>query len=65
MPKLKLKFDDPFMERLRKVAGIGGYSSVDEFVTHVLEREMEKLDPSKGESEEAIRRKLEGLGYIS
>jgi hypothetical protein len=65
MAKLKMKLDDGFMERLTKVAGIGGYSSVDEFVIHVLEREMEKLDPRKGESEEAIRKKLEGLGYIS
>jgi hypothetical protein len=65
MAKLKMKLDDGFMERMKKVAGIGGYSSVDEFVIHVLEREMEKLDPTKGESEESIKKKLEGLGYIS
>jgi hypothetical protein len=65
MPKLKLKIDDIFMDRLKKVAGAGGYSSVDEFVLHILERELGKLDPKEGESEEAIRKKLEGLGYIS
>ena len=65
MPKLKLKIDDIFMDRLKKVAGAGGYSSVDEFVLHILERELGKLDPKEGESVEAIRKKLEGLGYIS
>ncbi len=65
MAKLKMKFEGEFMARLVKVAGIGGYSSVDEFVLHVLEREMDKLDPQKGESEESIKKKLEGLGYIS
>lgn len=65
MAKLKMKLDDGFMERLRKVAATGGYSSVEEFAAHILERELEKLDPSKGESEESIRKKLEGLGYIS
>ena len=65
MAKLKLKLDGEFMGRLHKVASIGGYSSPEEFVLHVLEREMEKLDPRKVESEEAIKKKLEGLGYIS
>jgi len=65
MAKLKMKLDDGFMERMKKVAATGGYSSVDEFVIHVLEREIEKLDPARGESEESIRKKLEGLGYIS
>lgn len=65
MAKLKMKLDDGFMERMKKVAAAGGYSSVEEFVTHILEREIEKLDPSKGESAESIRKKLEGLGYIS
>ena len=38
-------------------------SSVDEFVTHVLEKELAKIDES--ESEEDIKKKLKGLGYIS
>lgn len=65
MRKLKIRVDDGFMDRLKSVASAGEYSSVEEFVLHVLEREMDRLSPGQGESEESIRKKLEGLGYIS
>lgn len=64
MHKLKLKLDDETIERIRKVSEVGGYSSPEEFVIHVIERELDALDPDNGESEEDIRRKMEGLGYI-
>ena len=38
-------------------------SSVDEFVTHVIEKELAKFEGS--DSEEDIKKKLKGLGYIS
>ena len=58
-----LKIDKSLIARAKRVADLGGYSSVDEFVTHVLERELAKLEGS--DSEEQIRKKLKGLGYIS
>jgi hypothetical protein len=64
MSKLKLKIEGEMADRIVKVASVGGYSSAQEFVLHVLERELEKLDPGQVESEEEIRRKMEGLGYI-
>ena len=64
MHKLKLKLDDETIGRIRKVSEVGGYSSPEEFVIHVIERELDALDPDNGESEEDIRRKMEGLGYI-
>ena len=64
MPKIKMKIDKELQERLNKVTDAGGYSSVEEFILHVIERELDKLDPGKGESEEEIRKKMEGLGYI-
>ena len=64
MAKLKLKIDRATIERIRKVSEIGGYSSPEEFVIHIIERELDTLDPSEGESEEDIRKKMEGLGYI-
>jgi hypothetical protein len=64
VPKLKLKIDNGLKDRLDKVSEAGGYSSVEEFVLHVVERELDKLDPDSGESEESIRKKLEGLGYM-
>ncbi|MEN8209587.1 MAG: hypothetical protein ABFR50_10100 [Candidatus Fermentibacteria bacterium] len=64
MTKIKLKFDNVTVERIRKVSRIGGYSSSEEFLIHVIERELDSLDPARGESEEDIRKKMEGLGYI-
>ena len=60
----KIKIDKELMERLKKAADLAGYSSVDEFVIHVLENELSKLDES-GDSDEEIKKRLEGLGYIS
>ena len=59
----KLKIDRGLLERARKYAEMAGYSSVDEFVEHLLAREIAKLDES--DSEEEIKKKLQGLGYIS
>lgn len=64
MKKLKLKLDNETIERIRKVSEVGGYSSPEEFVIHIIERELDTLDPGSSESEEDIRRKMEGLGYI-
>ncbi len=64
MVKLKLKFDSATIERIRKVSSVGGYSSPEEFLMHIIERELDSMDPDQGESEEEIRRKMQGLGYI-
>lgn len=64
MPKMKLKLDSETIERIGKAARAGGYSSSEEFVLHVLQRELDSLVPDSGESEEEIRRKMEGLGYM-
>ena len=48
--------------RVRKCADAAGYSSPEEFVEHVLERELAKTENS--ESDEEIMRKLQSLGYI-
>jgi hypothetical protein len=58
-----IKLDKALLARVKRYADLAGYSSADEFVTHVLEKELGKLEGS--ESEEDIRKKLKGLGYIS
>ena len=60
----KIKLDKELIERAKKCAEIAGYSSVEEFIAHIVEREIAKLD-SGGSSEEEIKKKLQGLGYIS
>ena len=42
---------------------MAGYSSSQEFITHCLEKEIAKLEES--DSEEEVKKKLKGLGYIS
>jgi hypothetical protein len=59
----KLKIDKALLERAKRYAEMAGYSSVAEFVEHLLARELTKLDES--DSEEEIKKKLQGLGYIS
>lgn len=59
----KIKLDKALMARVKRYSDLAGYSSVDEFVTHVIEKELAKSEGS--ESEEDIKKKLKGLGYIS
>lgn len=59
----KIKIDDALYKKVKKYADMTGYSSVDEFVAHALEKEIAQLD--EADSEEEIRKKLQGLGYIS
>jgi metal-responsive CopG/Arc/MetJ family transcriptional regulator len=59
----RIKLDKALLARVKRCADLAGYSSADEFVTHVIEKELAKLEDS--ESEEAIKKKLKGLGYIS
>ena len=59
----KLKLDKDLVDRARKYAKLAGYSSVEEFIAHALEKELRQLDDA--DSEEEIRKRLRGLGYIS
>jgi hypothetical protein len=59
-PTIKLNKD--LWDRVKKCAGAAGYSSPEEFVEHVLERELAKLEDAG--SDEEIVKKLQGLGYI-
>ena len=59
----KIKLDKDLLERVEKVSKLSGYSSISEFITHVLEKELANLEDA--DSDEEIKKKLEGLGYIS
>ncbi len=63
MGKEKIKLERSLMDKVRKYAEMSGYSSVEEFITHCLEKEIAKIEES--DSEEEIKKKLKGLGYIS
>jgi len=57
-----IKLNKNLWSKVKKVAAAGGYSSPQEFVEHVLEREIAKLEDAQ--SDEEIVKKLKGLGYI-
>jgi hypothetical protein len=59
----KVKLDGELWDRVKAAADAAGYSSPEEFVTHVLERELSALDGAADEEE--IKKRLQGLGYIS
>ena len=59
----KVKTNKNLLERIKKYSDIAGYSSVEEFVEHALENELAKLEDA--DSEEEIKKRLQGLGYIS
>lgn len=59
----KVKIDKHLYEKVKKYAELAGYSSAEEFVNHALEKELSKLEGAK--SDEEIKERLKGLGYIS
>jgi hypothetical protein len=62
MFKQAIKLDKELLARVRKCSEAAGYSSPDEFVQHVLERELAKIEEA-GSTEEIVK-KMRGLGYL-
>ncbi len=60
----KVKINKDILERCKKCSEVAGYSSVEEFVEHILEKELKAIEGA-GSSDEAITESLRGLGYIS
>ena len=48
---------------MKRVSEAAGYSSPEEFVEHVLEREVAKLEDAASDAE--IVKKMQGLGYLA
>ena len=63
MGKAKVKVEKDLYDKVKKFAEISGYTSAEEFITHLLEKEIAKIE--EADSEEEIKKKLKGLGYIS
>lgn len=58
----KIKIDPGLFDRAKRAAESAGYSSVDEFICHCIEHELQKLKVDEAESQVADQ--LRGLGYI-
>jgi len=59
----KVKLDKHLLEKVRRYAEMAGYSSAEEFITHALEKEIAQLE--EADTEDEIKKRLRGLGYIS
>ena len=59
---VKIKLDSHLYDRVKKIAEIAGYSSTDEFIIHIIEKELSRLETA--ETDEKIQERLRGLGYI-
>ncbi len=58
----KIKIDDGMYERVKKVAELAGYPTPEEFIVHVLEKELSVLESASTDAE--VTERLRGLGYI-
>ncbi len=58
----KIKIDKSLYERVERTAERAGYSSTDEFVTHLLEKAVGDVEGAA--TDEEVEKQLRGLGYI-
>jgi hypothetical protein len=57
-----VKLNKVLCQRAARIAELAGYSSLEEFVEHVLEKELAHFEES--DSKEEVIKKLKGLGYL-
>ena len=57
-----IKLNKDLWARVKRVSDAAGYSEPQEFIEHVLDKEIAKLD--EAQSNEEIVLKLKGLGYL-
>ncbi len=60
--KTSMKLNGSLCERAKAAAARAGYSSLEEFIEHAIEKELAKHE--EGEAKEDVARKLKGLGYL-
>ncbi|GMU83636.1 MAG: hypothetical protein AMXMBFR47_35060 [Planctomycetota bacterium] len=60
----RIKLDKALYDRARAMAEKAGYSSVDEFVVNMIEKELARLEGPENEDQGKLEERLRGLGYI-
>lgn len=58
----KITIDKTLYEKLVEAAARSGYSSVDELITHILEKEVSQHDSDQ--EQHLAEEQLRGLGYL-
>lgn len=59
----KIKIDSKLHDRAKEAAEKAGYSSLEEFITYIIEKEVQAIE-SPADDDEAVSKQLRGLGYI-
>lgn len=59
----KIKIEKDVWRKIKRYAEVAGYASPEEFVQHVIEKEIAVLE--EAQTNEELTKKLRGLGYIS
>lgn len=59
---IKVKIESGLYDRAKRAAEAAGYSSVEEFINHCVERELQRLKTEEADS--IVSNQLRGLGYI-
>jgi metal-responsive CopG/Arc/MetJ family transcriptional regulator len=59
----RVKLDKALLAKIKRYSDLAGYSSVEEFITHALEKEIAQIEGA--ESEQELKKRLKGLGYLS
>ena len=58
----KIKIDSKLFQRAKDAAETAGYSSVEEFITHIIETAVAKDETDQ--ADDKVADQLRGLGYI-
>ena len=59
----KIKLDKDLIDRVKQISEVAGYASHEEFIVHIIEKELAQFEDAS--SDDDITEKLKGLGYIS
>ena len=59
-----LKLNSDLWKRVEQRAATAGYSSPEEFVEHLIEQELVRLEGAEVEAGKEVERQLRGLGYL-
>jgi hypothetical protein len=60
--KNTIKLDAALLDRAKNAAAQAGYSSVEEFARHAIEKELLRIE--EAEAKDAVTKQLKGLGYL-
>ena len=57
----KIRIDPVLLEKARKRADELGYASVDDYLVHLIEQDLQQLSPAE---DAALQERMRGLGYL-